>query len=81
MGRNAILAAKSVAQRDVPDHHIAVGQPAKSVKIKPEWEDAAEPLDADVETDKESRHIEDRIPDDLEIFDEFQRDLDPPGEE
>ncbi|MFC4450937.1 acyltransferase [Halorussus aquaticus] len=81
VGENAIVGAKSVVQSDVPAHHVAVGQPAKSVKIKPGWESAAEPLDADVETDKESRRIEYDLPEDLEVYDEFQRDLNPPNEE
>ncbi|MFC7082247.1 acyltransferase [Halorussus caseinilyticus] len=80
VGENAIVGAKSIVQRDVPAHHVAVGQPAKSVKIKPGWEDVARPLDADVETDKESRRIDYELPDDLEVYDEFQRDLNPPGE-
>jgi len=77
IGENAIVGAKSVVQRDVPAHHIAVGQPAKSVKVKPGWEDVAEPLDAEG-GDKESRRIDYELPDDLEVFDEFQRDLSPP---
>jgi acetyltransferase-like isoleucine patch superfamily enzyme len=81
VGENSIVGAKAVVQRDVPDHHIAVGQPAKSVKIKPGWEDVAEPVDAENETPKADRRIERGIPDDIEIFDEFQRHLDPPGEE
>ncbi|NHN60247.1 MULTISPECIES: acyltransferase [Halorussus] len=81
VGENAIVGAKSVVQSDVPAHHIAVGQPARSVKIKPGWEDVAQPVDADVETDKEARRIEYDLPEDLDDFDEFQRDLTPPGEE
>ena len=76
IGENAIVGAKSVVQRDVPAHHIAVGQPAKSVKVKPGWEDVAEPLDAEG-GDKEDRRIEYGVPDDLDVFDEFQRDLNP----
>ncbi|WP_137284403.1 acyltransferase [Halorussus salinisoli] len=81
IGENAIVGAKSIVRRDVPAHHIAVGQPAKSVKIKPGWEGVAESVDADVETDKEARRIEYDLPDDLEVYDEFQRDLSPPDEE
>ncbi|WP_135853648.1 acyltransferase [Halorussus salinus] len=80
VGENSIVGAKSIVQRDVPAHHVVVGQPAKSVKIKPGWEDVAEPVDAEIASEKEARHIEDEIPDDVEIFDEFQRDLHPPGE-
>ncbi|WP_135828178.1 acyltransferase [Halorussus halobius] len=81
VGENAIVGAKSVVQDDVPAHHVAVGQPAKSVKVKPGWEDVADPVDADVETPKEERRIEREVPDDAEIFDEFQRDLAPPSGE
>jgi maltose O-acetyltransferase len=79
VGENSIVGAKSVVQRDVPAHHVAVGQPAKSVKIKPGWEDVARPVDADVESGKEDRRIEYEIPDDIDVFDEFERDLNPPG--
>jgi len=77
VGENAIVGAKSIVRRDVPAHHIAVGQPAKSVKVKPGWEAVAAPLDAEG-GDKESRRIDYGVPDDLEVFDEFQRDLTPP---
>ncbi|PSP54977.1 acetyltransferase [Halobacteriales archaeon QS_1_67_19] len=80
VGENAIVAAKSVVQSDVPAHHVAAGTPAKSIKIKPGWEDAAEPIDGEIETPKEERRIDRGVPDDVEVFDEFQRDLNPPGE-
>ena len=78
IGENAIVAAKSVVQSDVPAHHVAAGTPAKSISVKPGWEDVAEPVDAEVETPKEDRRIDRGIPDDVEVFDEFQRDLNPP---
>lgn len=81
VGENAIVGAKSVVGRDVPAHHVAVGQPAKSVKIKSGWEAVADPVDAEVETPKADRRIERGIPDDIEVFDEFQRDLNPPSGE
>jgi acetyltransferase-like isoleucine patch superfamily enzyme len=78
IGENAILAAKSVAQRDVPAHHIAAGSPAKSIAIKEGWESVAAPLeDANVDR-REQRRIEYDLPEDLEVFDEFERDLSPP---
>jgi acetyltransferase-like isoleucine patch superfamily enzyme len=78
VGENAVVGAKSIVQRDVPAHHVAVGTPAKSVKVKPGWEDVAEPLeDANVNR-KEERRIEYDLDDDLDVFDEFQRDLQPP---
>jgi maltose O-acetyltransferase len=55
-----------------------VGQPAKSVRIKPGWESVAEPLDGDHPNDRGSREIPYELSDDLEVFDEFKRDLHPP---
>jgi acetyltransferase-like isoleucine patch superfamily enzyme len=79
IGRNAMIGARSIVRSDVPAHHVAVGSPAKSVKIKPGWESVAEPLeDANVDRTEE-RIIEDRLDlDEDERFDEFQRDLSPP---
>jgi maltose O-acetyltransferase len=77
VGKNAIVGAKAIVRGDVPDHHIAVGSPAKSVKIKPGWEDVAEPLDAGGENRKAERLIDYDLPDDLDVFDEFERDLGP----
>ena len=79
VGQNAILAAKSVAQRDIPAHHIAAGTPAKSVGIKPGWEDVATPLEETNVDRRDDREIEFDLPDDLNVFDEFDRDRSPPG--
>ncbi len=80
IGENSILAAKSIAQNDVPAHHVAAGSPAKSIAIKPGWESVAEPLeDANVDR-REERRVEYDKPDSLDVFDEFQRDLAPPDE-
>jgi maltose O-acetyltransferase len=79
IGENAIIGARSVVQSDVPPHHVVVGQPAKSVRIKPGWEDVAKPIDADHPDGRADRQLEHELPDDLEQFDEFQRDLQPPG--
>jgi acetyltransferase-like isoleucine patch superfamily enzyme len=78
IGRNAVVGARAVVQGDVPDHHIAVGMPAKSVRVKPGWDEVAAPLDAGGENRKEERRIDYDLPDDLDAFDEFQRDLTPP---
>ena len=78
VGENAILAAKSVAQTDIPAHHVAAGSPAKSVSVKPGWESVAEPIDEAGVDRRDERQIEYEIPDDVETFDEFQRDLSPP---
>ncbi|WP_458208366.1 acyltransferase [Haladaptatus sp. NG-SE-30] len=77
IGENAIVGARAVVQSDIPAHHIAVGMPAKSIKIKPGWEDEAVPIDDVPPTEKESRRIDYELPDDMEQFDEFERDLDP----
>jgi acetyltransferase-like isoleucine patch superfamily enzyme len=78
VGENAVVGARAVVQGDVPAHHIAVGMPAKSVRIKPGWESVAEPLDAGGQSNKEERRIDYDLPDDLDVFDEFQRSLTPP---
>jgi len=78
VGRNAILAAKSIAGSDIPAHHIAAGTPAKSIAIKEGWESVADPLeDANVDR-REERRIDSDIPDSIAVFDEFGRDLSPP---
>ena len=75
VGENAVVGARAVVQDDVPAHHIVVGMPAKSVKVKPGYEDLAQPVDAEVESGREDRKIPYDLPEDLDIFDEFQRDL------
>ncbi|WP_435359585.1 acyltransferase [Haloarchaeobius sp. DFWS5] len=75
---NAVVGARGIVQTDVPAHHVAVGQPAKSVKIKPGWEDEAAPLDDANVNRQAERKIEYTLPDDLDAFDEFGRDLSPP---
>ncbi|MCO8242951.1 MULTISPECIES: acyltransferase [unclassified Haladaptatus] len=73
IGEDSVVGARAVVQSDVPAHHIAVGMPAKSIKIKPGYEDEAAPLDDVPSTEKESRRIDDELPDNLEQFDEFRR--------
>ncbi len=78
IGENAVLAAKSIAGADVPDHHIAGGTPAKSISIKPGWESVADPLeDANVDR-RDERQLDYELPDGLNVFDEFGRDRQPP---
>jgi len=79
VGENAVLAAKSIAGRDVPDHHIAAGTPAKSISVKPGWEDAAEDLESANVDRRAERTIDRAVPEDVDIFDEFGRDRSPPG--
>jgi acetyltransferase-like isoleucine patch superfamily enzyme len=81
VGENAVVGAKAIVQGDVPAHHIAVGSPAKSVKVKPGWEDVAAPLDSGGENRRDERRIEYELPDNLDQFDEFGRDRRPPGEQ
>ncbi|WP_302082741.1 acyltransferase [Salinibaculum rarum] len=78
VGRNAILAAKSATSRDIPAHHIAAGSPAQSVGIKDGWESVADPVEEDNVDRREERRLPTEVPDDLNVFDEFQRDLTPP---
>ncbi|WP_049927820.1 acyltransferase [Halopiger goleimassiliensis] len=79
VGENAIVGARGIVQTDVPAHHIAVGMPAKSVKIKPGWEDVATPIEEAGVNRQDQRRIEYDLPDDLEVFDEFERELHPPN--
>ena len=79
VGENSIVGARAVVQSDVPPHHVVVGQPAKSVRIKPGWEELAEPVDAEHASRRAEREIPYELPDDLDVFDEFQRDLEPSG--
>ncbi|MFD1586025.1 acyltransferase [Halorientalis brevis] len=78
LGENSILAAKSIAGSDVPAHHIAAGQPAKSVAVKEGWESVAEPIEDANEDNREARRVEYEVPENLDTFDEFKRDLQPP---
>ncbi|MFC6764013.1 acyltransferase [Natrinema soli] len=75
VGENAIVGARGVVQYDIPAHHIAVGMPAQSVKIKPGWEDVATPVEDAGTNQQEQRHLEYDLPDDFAAFDEFGRDL------
>lgn len=77
IGENALVGARAIVQGDVPPHHIVVGMPAKSVKIKPGFEDRAAPIDDPPPSERGSRVIDKPVPDDIDVFDEFERDLDP----
>jgi acetyltransferase-like isoleucine patch superfamily enzyme len=80
IGENAVLAAKSIAGSDVPAHHIAAGQPAKSIAVKDGWDSVADPLeDANVDR-RDERVVTHEVPDDVDEFDEFGRDLAPPAD-
>ena len=78
VGHNSILAAKSATSKDIPAHHIAAGSPAESVAIKDGWESVADPLEEGNVDRREQRRLPTEVPDNLDVFDEFQRDLTPP---
>ena len=82
IGENSIVGARAVVQGDVPPHHIAVGMPARSVRVKPGWEEVAEPIeDANANPNpnrQAERELKYDLPADLHQFDEFGRDLNPP---
>lgn len=80
IGENALVGGKAVVQHDIPAHHVAVGAPARSIRIKPGWESHARDLDKDLPSNRQDRIIERPIPDDIELFDEFERNLEPPGD-
>lgn len=71
--------AKALVCGDVPVHHVAVGMPAKSVRVEPGWESVAADTGR-LPDDSETRRIEYDLPDDPERVNEFQRDLAPPDE-
>ena len=73
VGRNALVGARAVVQRDVPAHHVVVGMPAKSVKVKPGFEDEAAPVDEGGERRSDERELDYTLPEEFEKFDEFQR--------
>ncbi|WP_254545627.1 acyltransferase [Halomarina pelagica] len=81
VGENSIVGAKSIVQRDVPAHHVVAGTPAKSIAVKPGYESVAEPIDAEGIDNRAGREIPYELPDDIDVFDEFGRDLAPPDAE
>jgi acetyltransferase-like isoleucine patch superfamily enzyme len=81
IGENALIGAKSTVQTDIPAHHVAVGSPARSVRVKPGWEDVAAHLSASEETERDQRVLDSRVPEDVERFDEFGRDLQVPHDD
>jgi maltose O-acetyltransferase len=80
VGENAMVGSSAMVRGDVPDHHVAVGTPARSVKIKPGWESVAADR-GPLPDNRDSRELDRRIPDDVAEFDEFGRDLAPPIEQ
>ncbi|ADQ66083.1 acetyltransferase [Halogeometricum borinquense DSM 11551] len=78
IGANSVVGARSVVQGDVPDHHIVVGTPAKSIRVKPGWESVAAPVEDRLVNRQDEREITYDLPDGLDTFDEFGRALTPP---
>ncbi len=79
VGENAMVGTSAMVRGDVPAHHIAVGSPAKSVKVKPGWETVAD--DPGPLTDRRASRELDRKPKDgVAFFDEFDRNLSPSTE-
>ena len=79
IGRNAMVGSGAKTLGDVPAHHIVAGSPAKSVKIKPGWQSAADGL-GPLTDRRERRQLPTEFPEPFEAFDEFGRDLSPPGD-
>ncbi len=79
VGENAMVGSRALVNADVPAHHVAVGTPAKSVRVKSGWESVAADVD-DANVDRrEERAIDSAVSvPDAERFDEFERDLRPP---
>lgn len=78
VGENAMVGASAMVRGDVPAHHVAVGAPAKSVKVKPGWEPVADDP-GPLPDNREDRTLDREVPEDLDPVDEFGRDLSPPG--
>ena len=79
IGENAVVGARAIVQQDVPAHHVVVGAPARTVRIKPGWESVAKDPDEEHPSNRSKRLIERAIPDDIEVYDEFGRSLEPPN--
>jgi len=79
VGENAMVGSRALVTADVPAHHVAVGTPAKSVRVKSGWESVADDLeDANVDR-REERVVDSTVrAAESEQFDEFGRDLRPP---
>jgi acetyltransferase-like isoleucine patch superfamily enzyme len=77
VGENAMVGTSAMVRGDVPDHHVAVGAPAESVRVKPGWESVArEP--GPLPDNRDRRALEKTFPEQFEEFDEFGRELSPP---
>lgn len=77
--RNAMVGSGATTLGDVPAHHIVAGSPAKSVRIKSGWESVAADL-GPLSDNRERRQLPTGFPEPFEEFDEFGRELSPPGD-
>ncbi|ADJ14260.1 acyltransferase [Halalkalicoccus jeotgali] len=77
IGENSIVGARSIVQGDVPAHHVVVGTPAKSVRVKPGFEDHAQPVGEKLPNCQSERELPYELPADLDQFDEFGREREP----
>ena len=77
VGENSIVGARAIVQGDVPAHHVVVGAPAKSVRIKPGFEERAGPIEDKLTNRQDEREIFYELPPDLDRFDEFGRTFEP----
>jgi acetyltransferase-like isoleucine patch superfamily enzyme len=73
VGENSVVGARATVTGDVPAHHVVVGQPAKSVRVKPGFEDEAEPVEGGLADRSDEREIPYDLPEDVDVFDEFER--------
>jgi maltose O-acetyltransferase len=78
VGENALVGASAMVRGDVPAHHVAVGAPAKGVRVKPGWESVADEPGRLVDR-REQRQLDRGLPEEFDRVDEFGRDLTPPG--
>jgi len=79
VGENAMVGSRALVNADVPAHHVAVGTPARSVRVKPSWESVADEVEAANVDRREERALDSTVRvSETERFDEFGRDRDPP---
>jgi acetyltransferase-like isoleucine patch superfamily enzyme len=73
VGANSVVGARATVTGDVPAHHVVVGQPAKSVRVKPGFEDEAADIEDRLADRSDERELGYTLPEDLDRFDEFGR--------
>jgi len=73
VGENSVVGARATVTGDVPAHHVVVGQPAKSVRVKPGFEDEAADIEDRLTDRADERELGYTLPEELDRFDEFGR--------